>query len=185
MNVKPFTTVVAAGVSLTITLTACGGSTSDHTATKTTATADSTSSTPAGRSSLLPAPSGRFPVGVRTVADVAPDATTRLWYPAKRATGNGAPAYVDGASAAKLGVTMRQISRLRPHASVDSAPAPTTEARPAVVLMPGWGLPMAVSTTLAQDLASHGYVVVAIDPTPGTENGNAMPTDPANPARRL
>jgi len=51
--------------------------------------------------------------------------------------------------------------------------------------MPGWGLPMALSTTLAQDLASHGYVVIAIDPRPGTEDGNAMPSDPANPARRL
>ena len=184
MNLKPFTTVIAAGVSLTVTLAACG-STGDHAATKTTAPADSTSSTPAGSSSLVPAPSGRFPVGVRTVADVAPDATTRLWYPAKRASGQGTPAYVDGASAAELGVTTSQLARLQPQASVDAAPAPTTGARPAVVVMPGWGLPMAVSTTLAQDLASHGYVVVAIDPTPGTENGDAMPADPANPARRL
>jgi hypothetical protein len=38
---------------------------------------------------------------------------------------------------------------------------------------------------LAQDLASHGYVVIAVDPTPGTEDGSMMPADPANPARRL
>ena len=184
MNLKPFTTAIA-GVSLAVTLAACGSSTTDRAATKTPAPAGSTSPTTTRSSSLLPAPSGPFPVGVRTVDDVAPEATTRLWYPAKRGTGTGAPAYIDGTSVAKLGVTTSQLARVRPQASVDAVPAPTTTPRPAVVLMPGWGNPMAVSTTVAQDLASHGYVVVAVDPTPGSENGNAMPADPADPARRL
>ena len=68
-----------------------------------------------------------------------------------------------------------------PRASVDAEPAPTTKARPAVVLMPGWGYPMALSTALAQDLASNGYVVVAVDPTFGTEDQNTLPADTANP----
>src|SRR6476646_6667008 len=184
MNLKPVTTVIAAGVGLAITLAACGGSTSGHAATTATKHTASTSSAPAP-AGLLPAPTGPFPVGVRTVADVAPDATTRLWYPAKVGTGTGRPAYIDRTSAARLGMTASHLARLQPQASVDAAPASTTKSRPAVVLMPGWGLPMAVSTTLAQDLASHGYVVIAIDPTPGSEDGNAMPADPANPARRL
>lgn len=186
MNLKPFTTVIAAGVSLTITLAACGGSTTGNATAKTTAPAASTTTGRAGSSSsLLPDPSGPLPVGVRTVTGVAPEATTRVWYPAKRGTGAGTPAYIDGVSVAKLGVTMSQVADIRPRASVNAVPAPTSTARPAVVLMPGWGSPLALSTTLAQDLASNGYVVVAIDPTRGTENGNAMPADPANPARRL
>jgi dienelactone hydrolase len=189
MNIKPTSTLITAGLSLAITLAACGGSTSNHGATKTTtrasAPATATTSPPAGSSSLLPEPSGPYPVGVRTVPDVAPDATTRLWYPARRGTGTGTPEYLDRASVAKLGLTMSQAARVHPRASVDAVPAPTTKARPTVVLMPGWGNPMAVSTALAQDLASNGYVVVAIDPTPGTEDGNTMPADSANPARRF
>jgi dienelactone hydrolase len=189
MNIKPFTAMIAAGVGLAITFTACGSSNSGHAASKKTssvaAPATSTGSTSAGSSSLLPEPSGPFFVGVRTVPDVAPDATTRLWYPAQRGTGTGPTEYIDRASVAKLGVTMSQVAQVRPRARVDAVPAATTKARPAVVLMPGWGNPMAVSTALAQDLASNGYVVVAIDPTPGTEDGSEMPADPANPARRL
>jgi dienelactone hydrolase len=51
--------------------------------------------------------------------------------------------------------------------------------------MPGWGLPMALSTALAQDLASNGYVVVTVDPTFGTEDQNTLPPDTAHPGRRL
>jgi predicted dienelactone hydrolase len=51
--------------------------------------------------------------------------------------------------------------------------------------MPGWGNPMALSTSLAQDLASNGYVVVTVDPTLGTEDSSRLPADTANPARRL
>ncbi len=51
--------------------------------------------------------------------------------------------------------------------------------------MPGWGNPMALSTALALDLASNGYVVVAVDPELGTEDGSHLPADTANPARRL
>ncbi len=189
MTTRPFTTVIAAGISLAVTLTACGAPNDDHAAgeraSSVSAPATSRTSTPLGSSSLLPEPSGPLPVGVRIVAHVAPDATTRLWYPAQRGTGTGPTKYIDAASAATLGVTMSQVTQVRPRATVDAVPAPTTKPRPAVVLMPGWGNPMAVSTVLAQDLASNGYVVVAIDPTPGTEDGNTMPADPANPARRL
>ena len=51
--------------------------------------------------------------------------------------------------------------------------------------MPGWGAPMAVYTTLAEDLASSGFVVLSIDPALGTEDGNQLPPDPSTPARRL
>jgi hypothetical protein len=44
---------------------------------------------------------------------------------------------------------------------------------------------MALSTTLAQDLASNGYVVVTVDPTLGTEDQNTLPPDTSHPGRRL
>jgi pimeloyl-ACP methyl ester carboxylesterase len=44
---------------------------------------------------------------------------------------------------------------------------------------------MALSTALAQDLASNGYVVVTVDPTFGTEDQNTLPPDTARPGRRL
>jgi predicted dienelactone hydrolase len=43
--------------------------------------------------------------------------------------------------------------------------APLDGRPPVVVLMPGLGEPVASYTTLAEDLASHGYAVVGINPT--------------------
>jgi hypothetical protein len=44
---------------------------------------------------------------------------------------------------------------------------------------------MALSTALAEDLASNGYVVLAVDPTLGSENRLVLPADTARPGRRL
>ena len=54
--------------------------------------------------SLLPEPTGRFSVGVRTVPSVSPDATTRVWYPARRGTGTGTPVYLAPQVAAAYGL---------------------------------------------------------------------------------
>ncbi len=185
MNVRTFTTITA-GITLVVTLSACGSS-ATHPATSKTHRPDApVTTTPSARSrSLLPAPSGSFPVGVRTVPNVSPDATTTLWYPAQRGTRSGTIRYVDSATASAMGLSPGQLDVVRVHATTNTAPAPAATARPVVVLMPGWGNPMALSTTLAQDLASHGYVVVAIDPNPGSEDRNTLPADTARPGRRL
>lgn len=188
MTTKLFTTMVAAGISLAVALSACGGSAARPAAiTRTNRPAASvTATTPSvGSPSLLPPPSGPYAVGVRSVPGVSPDATTRLWYPARRGPGTGTIEYIDHATASDLGLSPGQLDDVTVRATVDPAPAPAGMPRPAVVLMPGWGNPMAVSTALAQDLASNGYVVVAVDPTSGTEDRNSMPADPARPARRL
>jgi hypothetical protein len=95
------------------------------------------------------------------------------------------PIYLADKTAAAYGLPAKQLKRAVLRASVNAEPAPTTKARAAVVLMPGWGLPMALSTALAQDLASNGYVVVTVDPTFGTEDQNTLPPDTARPGRRL
>jgi dienelactone hydrolase len=115
---------------------------------------------------------------------VSPDATTRLWYPARRGTGTGDVPYVTEAVAASQGTTIEQLHDVRVRARENAEPLPGAP-RPAVVLMPGWASAMAVSTSLAQDLASNGYVVVAVDPALGTEDAATLPNDIANPARRL
>ena len=135
--------------------------------------------------SLLPQPTGTFSVGIRTVASVSPDATTRVWYPARPRTGDRAPLYLSSEVAADYGLPTDLLTRAVPRATVDAEPARAPKPRPAIVLMPGWGMPMALSTALAQDLASNGYVVVTVDPTFGTEDRMTLPSDTANPGRRL
>ncbi len=135
--------------------------------------------------SLLPEPTGNLAVGVRTISSGSPAATTRVWYPARNGTGTGVPMYLADKTAAAHGLPAKPLHGVVPRASVNAEPARATHARPAVVLMPGWGNPMALSTALAQDLASNGYIVVAVDPTLGTEDGSRLPADTANPARRL
>ncbi|TNC22406.1 alpha/beta hydrolase family protein [Amycolatopsis alkalitolerans] len=46
-----------------------------------------------------------------------------------------------------------------------SLPAPTADGLPLVVLSPGFTKPRSTLTALAEDLASHGYVVAAVDHT--------------------
>ena len=188
MKNKTFKTAI--GVGMAIMLSACGRTTANHQATSRSTrspavTASSPRVTAVRPPSLLPEPTGAFSVGVRTVSSVSPAATTRVWYPARSGTGTGAPIYLADKTAAAFGLAAQQLTGVVPRASVNAEPAPTTKARPAVVLMPGWGLPMALTTALAQDLASNGYVVVTVDPTFGSEDQNTMPPDPANPGRRL
>jgi dienelactone hydrolase len=189
MNTKTITRAIAAGIGIASMLTACGSTTGRRATSRSAVAPTIATSTPQATSgvapSLLPEPTGDLPVGVRTVPSVAPAATTRVWYPARSGTGTGAPIYLADKTAAAAGLPARALKRVVPRSSVNAQPAPTTDPRPAVVLMPGWGNPMALSTALAQDLASNGYVVVSVDPTLGTEDRSRLPADTANPARRL
>jgi predicted dienelactone hydrolase len=129
----------------------------------------------------LPAPTGPYPVG-RTMFDwtdpartdpLAPHpATARelsvwLWYPAARAAGSRAPytpkpwdrLHLSGV--AGLGET--SFDKVRAHAT-DSPPAAPGRF-PIVVWEPGLGFAAAQYTAIAENLASHGYLVAGVTPT--------------------
>ena len=57
------------------------------------------------------------------------------------------------------------LSTVRTNAYVDAKPAGRAHSLPLVVLSPGYTQPRSSLSGLAEDLASHGYVVVAIDHT--------------------
>lgn len=129
----------------------------------------------------LPTPSGRFGVGriITELTDqhrpdpVAPHPgqprrlSAWIWYPAGGPSAEPAE-YAPGAwSRTHLPppITLGQtrFERVRTHSSDHAAPA--DGAFPVVVLEPGLGLAVLQYTTLAEDLASHGYIVVGVTPT--------------------
>ncbi|WP_344314686.1 hypothetical protein [Fodinicola feengrottensis] len=132
--------------------------------------------------SALPAPTGFFTVGRKLldwtdgsrVDPLAPVPGTRrelsvwLWYPAARATGAAGP-YAPGLwsqlhfPVLGPGLFEGSFGLLQGH-SYDGAPAAGGKF-PLVVLEPGMGLSAAYFTTIAENLASHGYLVAGITPT--------------------
>ncbi len=106
---------------------------------------------------VLPAPSGNAAVGV--AASGFPD--TVVYYPAVAGTGRGHRRYVDPDWATAAGLDPAQMDRVVSAAQIDATPASTDVPRPVVLLTPGWRSIVAFSTSLAEDLASHGYVVLA------------------------
>ncbi|NUW38931.1 alpha/beta hydrolase family protein [Nonomuraea rhodomycinica] len=137
--------------------------------------------TPTGPATL-PAPTGAHRVG--TIAlylkDASrpdpwnPDAHARelkvtLWYPAERRDGKRAPYMTPKESQLAMrrfgiaGVPDDTLSRTRTNAAEDAAP--TGRGLPLVVLSPGFTHPVSSLTSLAEDLASRGYVVAGIDHT--------------------
>jgi dienelactone hydrolase len=153
-------------------------------------------SAPASASSpTLPAPSGR-PVGTATLhltdrgrADPWTGAGTReivlsAFYPARRESRAPAPyltpALAD-AFASLIGVAPEPLRALRTHSGEGAAPRPGR--RPVVIVAPGAGTPRSSMTVVAEDLAAHGYVALAID-HPGDAtmvelgDGRLRPLDP-------
>jgi len=126
----------------------------------------------------LPAPSGSFAVGRAT--DVRRDDTRELpiwiWYPAATSAGatpaDYVPRYwVDALGRrpqSRIGAVMsalltRDAAHIHPHGLVGAAVAPAEPTYPVVILRGGLGAWTTDYTTLAEDLASHGYVVVGFD----------------------
>ena len=60
------------------------------------------------------------------------------------------------------GIVSQDLNAVRTNAIAD---APLEGKPPVVVLLPGLGQPVAAYSALAEDLASHGYAVVGINPT--------------------
>ncbi len=133
-----------------------------------------------GYGSVLPAPTGPFPVGVEEfhLIDDRPDPwvperdrelMVSAWYPALVPVGRPDPYATPEESAlvlASLGVremAPESLGSIRTHASVNAPrwgfPLPT------VVLSPGFSMPRASLTGLAEELASRGYLVIGIDHT--------------------
>lgn len=130
----------------------------------------------------LPAPTGPHPVG-RTTVDwtdtsrtdpLAPRPGTPrqlsvwLWYPASPGPGAQPAPYAPGAWAGLHlsglpGVGETGFDDVRVHAVAD-APAATGRF-PVVVLEPGLGSAVPQYTAIAENLASHGYLVVGVTPT--------------------
>jgi hypothetical protein len=144
-----------------------------------------------------PAPTGRYAVG-RTVREwtdearadpYAPDPSARrslvtwIWYPRSGSEPAAAAAYLPAAwqpNAAMLGL---QTDGLDSH-SVDGAPvADDRPGYPVVLLSPSAFPPLLLSAT-AEELASHGFVVVGVNHTYETAvtvfaDGRVAPMNPA------
>ncbi|MEV4631474.1 alpha/beta fold hydrolase [Micromonospora sp. NPDC049523] len=128
----------------------------------------------------LPAPTGPLPVGRTTlhlvdrersdpwVADQRRELMVSIWYPAAGVRGPRAR-YVSAAES-ELILAAREVtgepadvlSTTRTHARLD-VPVLSRGRLPLVVLSPGFALPRTSLTGLAEELASHGYVVAGID----------------------
>ncbi|MBU1379079.1 MAG: hypothetical protein KKE02_00300 [Alphaproteobacteria bacterium] len=130
----------------------------------------------------LPTPAGPHPVGSVTMRWVDParaEAATpdpadrrnvivQAWYPADAgAQGSDSP-YIDGLGRLPRRVSafprfvFRRFGEVDTHAIQNAAVAPGA-AWPVILFSPGYGAPRAFYTGLAADLASRGYVVLAVD----------------------
>lgn len=152
----------------------------------------------------LPAPTGPYPVG-RTITEgtdharadpLAPAPGTPrqlsiwLWYPAAPGPGATPAPYTPGAWAGlhlggAMAWTETSFDEVRVHAVAD---APAAAGRfPVVVLEPGLGFAAPQYTTIAENLASSGYVVAGVTPTYSANltvlNGATVPAnDAGNPS---
>jgi len=139
------------------------------------------SATPTGPATL-PAPTGPHPVGTTALylkdtsrpdpwnLDVdARELKVTLWYPTEQRDGRRAPYMTPKESELTLrrlgigGLPNDTLSKTRTNAIRDAEPAGRN--LPLVVLSPGFTNPMSTLTSLAEDLASRGYVVAGIDHT--------------------
>jgi len=132
----------------------------------------------------LPEPTGPCPAGTTSLwltdtsrpdpwaaGAVARELMVSLWYPA--ATPEGRPAPYMTAAESELQLASRSITGIPPdalstvetNAVSNATPAGQQRSLPLVVLSPGFTSPRSTLTALAEDLASHGYVVAGIDHT--------------------
>jgi dienelactone hydrolase len=141
---------------------------------------------PAGRgpTPYLPEPTGPYPVGTASVwlTDTSrpdpwvPGVNARelmvsLWYPAVPSDGRRAQYMTPAESELQLtsrgitGIPPDALSAARTNAVSEARPAGRQHSLPLVVLSPGFTNSRSALTALAEDLASHGFVVAGIDHT--------------------
>jgi predicted dienelactone hydrolase len=125
----------------------------------------------------VPAPTGAFHVGTRSITLIdrarrepqapkqARSLVIQVWYPA--AAGTHPASYTSAAVARYLassaGVHLELLESVKLSATSDAVPLTGRRGWPVVLFSPGFGVERALYTGLVDDLASHGYVVVAID----------------------
>jgi dienelactone hydrolase len=136
------------------------------------------------RTPYLPEPTGPCPVGTASVwlTDTsrpdpwvsgvnARELMVSLWYPAVPSDGRRARYMTPAESGLQLtsrgitGIPQDTLSTTRTNAVSDARPAGRQHSLPLVVLSPGFTNSRSTLTALAEDLASHGYVVAGIDHT--------------------
>jgi predicted dienelactone hydrolase len=135
----------------------------------------------------LPAPTGPFAVGRALydwVDDKAVDALARapgtrrellvwIWYPAVMPSGAvvddylpasvRAPAGRGNAPPLIFGLLTRDLAKVHGHSYREPAVSPQERSYPVVIIRAGLSVPVVDYSTLAEDLASHGYIVVGFD----------------------
>jgi dienelactone hydrolase len=133
----------------------------------------------------LPTPTGSFAVGRTrsTWTGETPDALAASpgigrvviawsWYPAAVAPGAPTADYLPAAwrdamdtyaPSRLMKLITRNPGRVRTHSTADADVSPRRPAYPVVILRAGASAQVTSYSTLAEDLASHGYVVVGID----------------------
>jgi dienelactone hydrolase len=156
----------------------------------------------------LPAPSGHFAVG-RSCFHFAPPQSARhpgssselmlwLWYPAAPNSAPSTeylPAAWRDADAQHSGILLgkfltRDLAKVRTHSTIDPPVSSEQSTYPTVILRAGGGAFTTDFTTLAEDLASHGYVVVGFDAPYRTilfvtSNGQVIERPPSNNPENL
>jgi hypothetical protein len=119
----------------------------------------------------LPEPTGPHPVGMTSMG--LAEVMISIWYPAAAARGPRA-GYLTRADAELMlagrtepiePIEPDELSSVRTNAFADAPPAGAPRRLPLVLLSPGFAHPRATLTSIAEDLASHGYVAVAVDHT--------------------
>jgi dienelactone hydrolase len=137
-----------------------------------------------GPALCLPQPTGPYPAGATSLwltddsrrDPWAPDVAARelmvsLWYPAVATGGRPAPYMTSPESELQLasrgiaGVPPDALSTVVTSAVSNATPAGQQRSLALVVLSPGFTASRSTLTALAEDLASHGYVVAGIDHT--------------------
>ena len=107
----------------------------------------------------------------------APWPSTIAYYPAQPDTGEGHRPYIDTVAAASFGLSPEVLNQIETTALVGATPASSTQLRPVVVLTPGFRSVIALSTSLAEQFASHGFVVIAAQTDVVTETSHQRATD--------
>ena len=89
----------------------------------------------------------------------------RVWYPALASDAQPASYFLDErearVNATNNGLPPDMFDRLHGASRLD-APVDDSERRPVLLMSTGWSAPIALYSGIAQELASHGYVVVGL-----------------------
>lgn len=135
----------------------------------------------------LPSPTGKYTIGTaiyyftdknrhephsQDVNDNR-ELTVQVWYPAEPMPHATKAWYINPLSIAAIKenlkehfkVTVKELSsldRMQPHAYMDGKISKACATYPVIIFSPGFGSPINFYTSLLEELASHGYIVVAI-----------------------